>query len=285
MPKIIRIQLLAAFALLLILACSSSAASDTHQTELVVFAASSLTDAFRDAAAAFEAENPGVRIILNFDGSQRLRTQLEHGARADLFASADWQQMDILVGAGLVNGEPVNFTANRLVVVVFPGFKQDPTLADLTEPGSKVLIAQETVPAGFYSRTMLANLQADPAFAPDYADQVLANVVSEEANVRNVAQKVALGEADAGIVYQTDAVAPGISQDVLVLPIPESLNITAVYPIANLRDSTRQDLARGFIEHLMSDEGQQVLRDHGFGKNPPTAAWPAAGRLFRVENG
>jgi len=250
-----------------------------------VFAASSLTDAFRDAAAEFEAKNLGVRIVLNFDGSQRLRTQLEHGARADLFASADWQQMDILVGAGLVNGEPVNFTANRLVVVVFPGFKRDPTLADLTDPGSKVLIAQETVPVGLYSRVMLANLQGDPAFAGDYADQVLANVVSEEANVRNVAQKVALGEADAGIVYQTDAVAPGISQDILVLPIPEPLNVIAAYPIANLRDSTQQDLARGFIEYLMSEEGQQVLRDHGFGKNQSTAAWPAAGRLFRVWNG
>ena len=250
-----------------------------------MFAASSLTDAFRDAAAEFEAKNLGVRIVLNFDGSQRLRTQLEHGARADLFASADWQQMDILVGAGLVNGEPVNFTANRLAVVVFPGFRQDPTLADLTDPGSKVLIAQKTVPAGFYSRTMLANLQGDPAFPRDYADQVLANVISEEANVRNVAQKVALGEADAGIVYQTDAVAPGISQDVLVLPIPEPLNVIAGYPIANVRDSTQQDLARGFIEYLMSEEGQQVLQDHGFGKNQSTATWPAAGRLFRAGNG
>ena len=273
------------FAFLLILACSHSAVSDTRQTELVVFAASSLTDAFRDAAAAFEAENPGVRITLNFDGSQRLRTQLEHGARADLFASADWQQMDILVEAGLVNGEPVKFTSNRLAVVVYPGFRQDPTLADLTGPGSKVLIAQETVPAGYYSRTMLANLQGDPAFARDYADQVLANVVSEEANVRNVAQKVALGEADVGIVYQTDAAAPGISQNVLVLTIPEALNVIAAYPIANLRNSTQQDLARLFIEYLMAEEGQQVLRDHGFGKNQPIATWPAAGTLFRVGNG
>lgn len=271
--------------LILILACSFSGVSRIRQTELVVFAASSLTDAFRDAAAGFEAENPRVRIILNFDGSQRLRTQLEHGAKADLFASADWQQMDPLVGAGLVNGEPVNFTANRLVVVVFPGFKQYPTLADLTDQGSKILIAQETVPVGFYSRTMLANLQGDPAFARDYADQVLANVVSEETNVRNVAQKVALGEADAGIVYQTDAVAPGISPNVLVLPIPESLNVIADYPIANLRNSAQQDLARGFIAYLIAEEGQQVLWDHGFGKNQPTIAWPAAGGLFRVGNG
>jgi len=251
----------------------------------MVFAASSLVDAFRDVAAEFEAENPGVSVVLNFDGSQRLRTQLEHGAKADLFASADWQQMDILLGAGLVNNQPVNFTANHLVVVVYPGFKQNPTLADLAEPGTKVLIAQGTVPVGVYSRTMLANLQADSAFPSGYADQVLANVVSEEANVRSVAQKVALGEADAGIVYQTDAGAPGIFHDVLVLPIPEPLNVIAAYPIVNLQDSTQQDLAQGFIEYLMSDEGQQVLRDHGFEKNQPTAAWPAAGRLFRVGNG
>lgn len=275
MPKIISIELLAAaFALILTLACSTSAASDTHQAELVVFAASSLTDAFRDVAAEFEAENPDVRVVVNYDGSQRLRTQLEHGAKADLFASADWQQMDVLLGAGLVNNQAVNFTANHLVVVVYPAFKQNPTLADLAAPGTKVLIAQATVPVGVYSRTLLANLQADSAFSPDYADQVLANVVSEETSVRSVAQKVALGEADAGIVYQTDAMSPNISQDVRVLTIPEPLNVIAAYPIAILQDSTQHDLAQKFIDYLLSDNGQQVLQKHGFGKNEPPVPLP-----------
>ena len=284
MPKIISIELLAAFVFLLTLACTSNAAGDTRQTELVVFAASSLTDAFREIASEFETENREARVILNLDGSQRLRTQLEHGARADLFASADWQQMEILVDASLVRNPPVYFTTNRLIVIVYPGFKPNPTLADLAAAGTKVLVGQETVPVGFYSRAVLSNLQADSAFAPDYAGQVMANVVSEETSVRSLAQKVALGEADAGIVYQTDAIAPNIAQNVRVLAIPEELNVIAAYPIAILRESTQNDLAQRFIEFLMSENGQQVLQKHGFGENGPVASWPGDAPSVGVGN-
>jgi molybdate transport system substrate-binding protein len=274
---LISIEFLAALALLAILACSSGTTSDSRRSELVVFAAASLTDAFRDAALAFEVDNPEVRVILNFDGSQRLRTQLEFGAQADLFASADWRQMELLVEAGLNGTQPVNFTTNRLVVVVYSGFQQHPTLAHLAAPGTRVVVAQETVPAGMYARTVLANLQADPEFGPNYADQVMANVVSQDTNVRSVVQKVALGEADAGIVYQTDARAPSIAAEIQVLAIPESRNIIADYPIVVLQDSTQPGPAQRFIDYLISDQGQEVLEQHGFGEIGEIAVRPDPG--------
>jgi molybdate transport system substrate-binding protein len=244
-----------------------------------------LTDAFRDAATAFEAENPEVRVWLNFDGSQRLRTQLEHGARADLFASADWQQMDLLEESGGIIGQPVDFTSNSLVVVVFSGLHPSTTLADLAVPGFRIVIAQPSVPVGSYTRSVLANLQSDPSVAPDYAHRVLDNVVSEETNVRSVVQKVALGEADAGIVYRTDARAPDITSNVRVLPIPEYRTIIDTYPIAITRVSNRHDLAQEFIAFLISERGQRILGKHGFGSFAPDAALPAAGTSLESGNG
>jgi molybdate transport system substrate-binding protein len=128
-----------------------------------------------------------------------------------------------------------------------------------------------------YARTVLANLQADPEFGPNYADQVMANVVSQDTNVRSVVQKVALGEADAGIVYQTDARAPSIAAEIQVLAIPESRNIIADYPIVVLQDSTQPGPAQRFIDYLISDQGQEVLEQHGFGEIGEIAVRPDPG--------
>jgi molybdate transport system substrate-binding protein len=252
--------------------------------ELQVFAAASLRESFTALAATFERSHPGVKVRLNLAGSQELRTQIEQGARADLFASADWRQMDLLFESDAISGQPVDFTSNSLVVVVSSGLDSSITLADLAAPGVRVLIAQPSVPAGAYTRSVLANLQADPSLAPDYAQRVLANVVSEETNVRSVVQKVALGEADAGIVYRTDAQPPDVASKVRVLPIPESRNVIASYPIAMMRDSTRHGLAQKFIAFLISERGQTILEKHGFGSFAREAALPAPGTSLESGN-
>ena len=209
--------------------CSVEDDSGDRQ-RITVFAASSLAEAFTELADAFEGEYPGTSVMLNFDGSQRLRFQLEHGARADVFASADQGQMELAQDAGVLSGEAVNFAGNRLVVIVpktETAADNEPSvqsIADLARRGVKLALAQEEVPAGRYAREAIEQLAADLRLGPEYADSVLANVVTEEPNVRNVLQKVALGEVDAGFVYYSDARA---ASDVSVIPIPDEAGIAA----------------------------------------------------------
>lgn len=232
---------------------------------------------------AFEREHAGVSVVFNFAGSQRLRTQLEQGARADVFASADWKQMRRLVKSGLVSGEPVNFASNQLVVIApKPQHQQDRTiplptggrsgmsvsqLEDLARPGIKLILASPEVPVGAYSRAVIEKMAGDNRFEPEYAERVLSNLVSEETNVRNVAQKVALGEADAGIVYRTDAMVSEIARRVEVIPIPVVFNVTSSYPVAVIRGARQPGLARDFVRFLRSESAQQILIRRGFG--PP----------------
>lgn len=236
------------------------------QGELTIFAAASLTQAFAEMAAAFEQAHPGTAVTVNFDGSQRLRTQLEHGAQADLFAAADWEQMDAVRRAGLTAGDAVDFAGNRMVFLARRDWPPA-TLQDLAAPGVKIVLALPEAPAGRYSRRVLARMGNHPRFGPAWAAGVTANVVSEEPNVRSVAQKVALGEADAGLTYHTDALPAYTAQRVAVLPIPAEVNLTARYPIAALGESARPELARAFIDFVLSAEGQAILERHGF--DPP----------------
>ena len=242
------------------------------QGELTLFAAASLTQAFAEMAAAFEQAHPGTAVTVNFDGSQRLRTQLEHGAQADLFAAADWEQMDAVRRAGLTAGEPVDFAGNRMVFLVRRDWPPA-TLQDLAAPGVKIVLALPEAPAGRYSRRVIERMSNHPWFGPAWAAGVYANVVSEEPNVRSVAQKVALGEADAGITYRTDALPAYTAQRVAVLPIPAEVNLTARYPIAALRESARPELAQAFINFVFSDQGQTILERNGF-KPPIWMAMP-----------
>ncbi|MEO2141511.1 MAG: molybdate ABC transporter substrate-binding protein, partial [bacterium] len=174
----------------------SVACSGGDGLTLRVFAASSLTEAFTNIAEEFEAENPGVGIDLDFGGSQRLRSQLEFGAQAAIFASADIMQMDMLVVEDLVYGMPVDFAANELVVITIANGPVN-QLGDLAKPGVRVVLAQPSVPVGAYSRQVLANLAAD-SLGAQFETQVLGKLASEEANVRFVAQRGALVEGDAG---------------------------------------------------------------------------------------
>jgi len=243
---------------LLLAACASPGAAAIPKT-LTVFAASSLLGAFTEIGKAFEAANPGLAVAFNFDGSQSLRTQLEQGAVADVFASANQKEMDALATQSLISNSQV-FVANQLAVIL-P--KANPanvqTLNDLARPGLSLVLAAEEVPVGKYTREALDKL--DSAFGPGFKDQVLANVVSEENNVKQVVAKVQLGEADAGIVYGSDAVA---APDLQTIAIPAEFNITAQYFVASLTSAPNAVLAEAFIAYVLSPDGQATLKKWGF---------------------
>ncbi len=231
--------------------------------ELTVFAAASLTDAFTQMAADIAAANPGLDVGFNFGGSQTLVTQLAEGAEADVFASANVAQMAAAVANGSISGDPATFVRNRLVVVVpadNPAGIASP--ADLAGDGLQLVLAQADVPVGRYARESLCAMGADPAtYGEGFVDAVAANIVSEEEDVRDVLTRVQLGEADAGIVYVSDAAAAGDA--VTTLPIPDPVNAVAEYPIAAVTGGD-EALAAAFIGYVLSAEGQATLRRFGF---------------------
>ncbi|MEI2616477.1 MAG: molybdate ABC transporter substrate-binding protein [Thermomicrobiales bacterium] len=242
---------------------TSSPTSAPLSGSLTVFAAASLTDAFTEIGNRLTAENPGLRISFNFAGSQALVTQLQQGARADVFASADLKQMTAAQGANLIDGNPIVFTHNRLTIIVpasNPGGINAPI--DLAKPGLKIVIANKDVPVGRYTRQSLDLMSADPAFGADFRARVEANVVSEENNVKQVVTKVQLGEADAGIVYASDVTA-AVQGDVATIGIPDSMNVIAEYPIARVAGGNAA-LGQAFIDAVLSAAGQQTLQAHGF---------------------
>lgn len=243
------------------------AGSEPEAATITVFAAASLGPAFEQIADEFEAANPQLAVRLNLSGSQRLRTQLELGAGADVFASADTVQMDRAVEAGLVDGKPLLFASTEMAVIA--SIQRGANVAhlkDLGEPGVTVVLAHPAVPAGAYSRALLDKLAAaGPEFGRDFSRRVLSNVVSEETSVKNVEQKVVLGAVDAGIVYSPGAITALASGSMHRLPIPEGYNVRASYPIAVLKDSRNLEWAREFVSFVVSSAGQEVLASHGFG--------------------
>jgi len=232
---------------------------------LTVFAATSLTDAFTEIGAAFTDKHPGVEIVFNFGSSAALATQLvEGGAPADVFASANARQMQVAVDGGRIAGTPITFVRNGLVLIApadNPAHIQ--SLGDLANEGVKLVVAAEGVPIREYTDTMLERLADDSDDGEDYRAAVLNNIVSEEENVRQVAAKVALGEADAGVVYRSD-VTPDITDQVLMLPIPDEFNTIASYPIAVTNDSPNPELAQEFVDYVLSEVGQSILTQWNF---------------------
>ena len=228
---------------------------------LTVYAAASLTEAFTEIGDDFESSHPDVTVVFNFGGSQNLRTQIEQGAPVDVFASANTREMEALVSQDLVGrGAMKVFLTNRLVVIL-PRENQAGifSLEDLSQPGLKLVLAAEEVPAGRYARQVLENLTS--RFGVDYREQVLANVVSNEDNIRQAVTKVQLGEADASIVYVSDAVAV---PELLQIEIPAGVNVIAEYPIAPLLGSENPELANEFIDYVLSPAGQGTLEKWGF---------------------
>ena len=229
---------------------------------LNVLAASSLTDAFTEIGKNFEANNPGVTVTFNFGGSQTLRTQIEEGAPADVFASANKTQMDAVIAASLITeGTQQNFLTNKLIVILPADNPAElETLEDLAKSGIKLVLAAEEVPVGNFARQALDLMNG--SFGTDFKDKVFANVVSNEDNVKQVVTKVQLGEVDAGIVYTSDAVP---APDLQTIEIPSELNVIAKYPIAPLVNSENAELSQAFIDYVLSAEGQAILEKWGFG--------------------
>jgi molybdate transport system substrate-binding protein len=217
-----------------------------HQ-HLTVYAASSLTEVFQEL-------DPDARY--NFAGSDELATQLREGAEADVYAAASPKYPDQLYAEKLLD-EPEVFATNRLVIVV-P--KHNPariaSLADLQRAGVKLIVGAKGVPIGDYTHDVL-----EKAKRP----RVLANVVSEEEDVKGVLGKVRLGEADAGFVYATDAKAAG--DDVRTIELPDAIQATVRYPVAVVTSSEHEEDARAFVALLRGERGQRLLREAGFG--PP----------------
>ena len=247
-----------------VVGCAASPAT-VEPVTLNVFAAASLTEAFGEIGAQFEAQHPGVTVVFNFAGSNQLAQQINQGAPADVFASANRAQMDAAIAGGrIVSGTQQTFVRNRLVVI-YP--KDNPAglaqLSDLAKPGVRVVFAAKEVPVGQYSLDFLDKAAADATLGDEFQAAVLANVVSYEENVRAVLSKVVLGEADAGIVYTSDITGSNAEQ-VGRIDIPDSLNTIATYPIATLVDSAHPDLAAAFVELVLSAAGQDVLARYGF---------------------
>jgi len=241
-------------------------AATPEPKELVVLAASSLTDAFTEMGDDVPKQPgmAGVKLVFSFGASSQLRTQLEQGAPADVFASADTVQMDTAVKSMVVVGTPTVFARNRLVLIV-P--KDNPAgitaLADLARPGVKFVTAGPEVPVGNYTRMLLEKLAADPQYGAGFDGKVRANVVSEEANVRQVVTKVQLGEADAGIVYSSD-VTPQSAPALKTIDIPDNLNVVAVYPAAVATAAKAPATAANFVRYLTTPPAQTILKKYNF---------------------
>lgn len=239
--------------------------SAAQAAPLRVFAAASLTDAFTELGRVFDAHT-GNTTVFQFAGSQALRTQLENGARADVYASANSAQFDPLVRAGVLSPGQI-FARNRLAILVPRGSRKVMTLRDLAKPGLRVVIADKAVPAGDYTRRMLAAISQAGTYGQDFAARVLKNVVSEEPNVRQVALKVGLGEADAAVVYRSD-VTPALKSSVRLVALPSRFNQSVSYPIGIVRNAANRGAAQAFVAFVQSAEGQRILRKWGF-LSPP----------------
>ena len=229
---------------------------------LTVLAASSLIDAFGELAKRFEERNPDVEVNQSFESSSTLLTQIQQGAPADVFASAAQDEMDTAVDDGLVAGEPEVFVRNREIIMV-P--KDNPAnirnLQDVAKPGVRLVLAQKDVPAADYAVEILS--KANNEYGGDFKRNVLSNVVSREADVRAAVNRVVVRDAEATFGYASDY-TPDIRDRVEVVRIPPDLNIVATYPIAAMKEANNPELAKQWVELVLSEEGQRVLKKWGF---------------------
>jgi molybdate transport system substrate-binding protein len=257
-----RLLVLTMSSTLLLAACGDSGgggggspSGSPEAVELTVSAASSLTAAFTDIGAAFEDANPGATVTFNFGPSDGLATQIDEGAPVDVFASASPKWMDTVQDEGPGVTGMSDFARNKLAIIVPSGNPAGiESVNDLTGEGVQLVIAAEGVPAGDYAREIFDNA--------GIAKAALANVVSNEEDVKAVIQKVISGDADAGIGYVTDA-TPELADQISLITIPDDVNVIATYPIAVVAGSQEADLAQRFVDYVLG-EGQQTLASYGF---------------------
>lgn len=244
----------AAVALAVLAGCGggSGPGGQAQGDALTVFAAASLTDVFQELERRFEQANPGTDVTLNFAGSSTLAQQIDQGAPADVFASADRNNMRKVAEPGLTRGEPVVFATNTLQIATAP---QNPqrigSLRDLTRPGLRTVVCAPQVPCGSATETV------------ERAAGVDIRPVSEEQDVKAVLQKVTTGNADAGLVYRTDVTASdGQAQGV---DFPQAAQVVNDYPIAPLSSARNPELAQRWVAFVTGEQGRQVLTAAGFG--------------------
>jgi len=253
-----RLAAVAALIILVVAGCGTSndtapPSASASGGKLMVFAAASLKKSFTDIGEQFKTENPGAEVEFTFAGSSDLVTQLTHGAPGDVFASADTTNMDKAAKADLLAGAPVNFASNTLTIVVAPGNpKKIESFTDLTRPGLAVVTCAPQVPCGSATQKVekASGVQLDP--------------VSEESQVTDVLTKVTTGQADAGLVYVTDA--EGAGDEVTAVAFPESVDAVNVYPIAALKQSKNPSLATKFVDVVTGEVGEKILAAAGFAK-------------------
>jgi molybdate transport system substrate-binding protein len=249
-------------------ACSGGSATSgtggptTRAIELTVYAAASLRNVLERSKAAYEASHPGLSVTLSTDSSAALETQIEQGAPADVFLSADSSSPGKVADNGLANGTPRPFATNLLVVTVptaNPAGITSPL--DLIRPGVKIVAAGEAVPISKYAAELVANLARQPGYPADFAARYTANIVSREDNVAGVVAKIKLGEGDAGIVYRTDASA---ATGVATIGIPAEANVHATYAGVVIKASRQREAAAAFLDWFAGPDGGAILASFGF---------------------
>jgi molybdate transport system substrate-binding protein len=234
---------------------------------LIVYGAASLKGALEQLKASFETGHAGTTLAISTDSSAALRTQIEQGAPADVFLSADTTNPATLEAAGLVDGVPLDFAGNLLTVVVpIANPAKIATPADLARRGVKIIAAGNDVPVTKYAIQAVGLLAKAPGYPQDFAASYAANVVSREDNVKALIAKIELGEGDAGIVYVTDA---GASTRVTTIDIPSQGNVTATYAGVVVKASAHRAAAHAFLDWVVGAEGQKILAGLGF--LPPTS--------------
>jgi molybdate transport system substrate-binding protein len=272
-----RVSLLAIL-LVIVAACSSGTPATTapiatgspspagspsaEAVDLTVYGAASLKGVLETATAAYEAANPGTTLTVSTDSSAALATQIEQGAPADVFLSADTRNPAALVTKGLADGDPVTFAGNVLTIVVpadNPGGIASPM--DLAKPGIRIIAAGDEVPITKYATQLVDNLAGLEGYPAGFAAAYAANVASKEDNVKALIAKVELGEGDAGIVYATDARA---SDEVTTVEVPDSANVPATYEGVVVKGSAHPEAARAFLTWFAGPDGQAILASFGF---------------------
>jgi len=243
-----------------------SASAGPTNVELTIFGAASLKGVLEKAKAAYETSNPGTTVTISTDSSSALEMQIEQGAPADVFLSADTTNPQKLVHKALADGAAVTFAGNKLSVIVPTANLAGVTSpADLAKSGVKVIAAGDEVPITKYANQLVDNLAKETGYPADFAAKYAANIASRECNVKAVVAKIELGEGDAGIVYVTDAKG---STKVTPIDVPDSANVPATYAGVVVKASENPVAAKAFLDWFAGPDGQGILS--GFGFLPPS---------------